>query len=515
MRDLGLMGENIFSLWCAEAGLIPNSSQIDKTGWDFFVEFPYESGTFSSPTEVHKAAFECKVQVKATDKNDRKLPITLSNLRRLATVQMPAFFVFIEFDGTSTAQRAFVVHLDNNLITKVLKRLHELEESEEENKFNKRKMTIHYDESHMLSVMNGNCLKEKFLSHIGEDISEYILNKKSHLESTGFENGKGKFTFTTEKANVKDLIDSSLGLEKEVNISNIQNILTRFGIESKAPFLNSKEGKITISPSKPIIGTICIKKDSLSPEHKFSAKLYNSSFNALVPKELVKMRIVGDFFDITFNPFTGAANFSYSFNEEIRLEIKKFMDALKFVKMLSSNEEYNFELIFEGFPRLKLKLKGNGHGFTLTNELKTLEYADKISSYFEVSNIDISFDEIVQNDVKITQMFNLIHAPEGQYTLVFSTDGDKKLDTDKDTCVISLLIAHIGNKIFGLIFVLFGRAKEKEESEYELTTNNIIFEKKICVEKDDYSHVTDELIAEVEKIEKKYDNDYSVVTLRR
>ena len=37
MRDLGLMGESTFSLLCAEVGLIPNGSQIDKTGWDFFV----------------------------------------------------------------------------------------------------------------------------------------------------------------------------------------------------------------------------------------------------------------------------------------------------------------------------------------------------------------------------------------------------------------------------------------------------------------------------------------------
>ena len=96
MRDLGLMGESTFSLWCAEVGLIPNGSQIDKTGWDFFVEFPFDSDL--SPKKIHKPAFECKVQVKATDKNDRKLSITLSNLRRLITAQMPAFFVFIEFD---------------------------------------------------------------------------------------------------------------------------------------------------------------------------------------------------------------------------------------------------------------------------------------------------------------------------------------------------------------------------------------------------------------------------------
>ncbi|MDN7131194.1 hypothetical protein JNO04_02390 [Halomonas sp. MC140] len=136
MRDLGLMGESTFSLWCADVGLIPNGSQIDKTGWDFFIEFPFSSRITAH--EIHKSAFECKVQVKATDKTQRKLPITLSNLRRLITAQMPAFFVFIEFDGKDVAQRAFVVHVDDNLISKVLERLHQVDQSEIDNNFNKR-----------------------------------------------------------------------------------------------------------------------------------------------------------------------------------------------------------------------------------------------------------------------------------------------------------------------------------------------------------------------------------------
>ena len=44
MRDLGLMGETAFTTWCAAAGLVPNPSTVDKTGWDVIVEFPFTSG---------------------------------------------------------------------------------------------------------------------------------------------------------------------------------------------------------------------------------------------------------------------------------------------------------------------------------------------------------------------------------------------------------------------------------------------------------------------------------------
>ncbi len=213
MRDLGLMGESTFSLWCADAGLIPNGSQIDKTGWDFFVEFPFSSTNES--LEIHKPAMECKVQVKATDKNERKLQITLSNLRRLITAQMPAFFVFIEFDQLSTAQRAFIVHVDNDLISKVLNKLHSIDQSDKENKFNNRRMTIHYDDSHIMSETNGACLKEILQGHIGDDLSNYVAKKKSFLETTGFEDGFLQLTFTTEgEEDLKRLIDVSIGIEK-------------------------------------------------------------------------------------------------------------------------------------------------------------------------------------------------------------------------------------------------------------------------------------------------------------
>ncbi|MCU4373294.1 hypothetical protein KTH39_15930, partial [Acinetobacter ursingii] len=128
MRDLGQLGESTFAMWCAQVGLVANNSAIDKTGWDYYVEFPISSNITTH--ELHKSAFECKVQVKATDKQDRKLPVTISNLRRMATLQMPAFYIFLEFDGKNEVQNAFVLHIDNEWIYKILKRVHKIEQSE-------------------------------------------------------------------------------------------------------------------------------------------------------------------------------------------------------------------------------------------------------------------------------------------------------------------------------------------------------------------------------------------------
>lgn len=513
MRDLGLMGESTFSLWCADAGLIPNGSQIDKTGWDFFVEFPFDSGT--TTTEIHKSAFECKVQVKATDKNERKLPITLSNLRRLITAQMPSFFVFIEFDGKNSAQRAFVVHVDNNLISKVLKRLHEVEQSEKDNVFNKRTMTIHYDDSHALKKLDGACLKENLLGHMGDNLAEYISKKKSHLESTGFEDGFAQMTFTTEgEDNLKTLIDVSLGIKKRVDISRFEGTNIRFGISSKIPLVDSDGGHLEMPDLKPNAeGVVRFKEDKLSAGLSFKSKLYISPFNAMLPDELKKMRVEGEFFDLKLNPYTGSANYSFSFGEGVRLEVRNFRDAIKLLSLLSSSEKKLYaDLIFEGFPKLEFGVGCKDQGFDFSKELKALECAVKLISDFNVSDcVDISYDEISRYETEICQLHDIISASPNLFNAEFGVNG-VGFDTSKEAACVLLAAAPIGSHIFGILFVLIGTVEKIESNRFRLTTNDAVIEKRIISEKDQ-SISNEDLVAAIERVEEKYDCDYSVVTL--
>lgn len=513
MRDLGLMGESTFSLWCADVGLIPNGSQIDKTGWDFFVEFPFN--TDLSPLEIHKPAFECKVQVKATDKNDRKLPITLSNLRRLITAQMPAFFVFIEFDKKEMAQRAYVVHVDNELISKVLKRLHEIEQSDKDNNLNKRTMTIYYDDSNRLEMSNGKSLNSRFLRYIGNDVSEYIANKKSHLESTGYENGFAQITFITKgEENLKTLIDVSLGIEEEVEIAKFKGVNTRFGILSNNPLFDSDGGKLAMPNLKPTAeGKIRFKEDRLSAGLSFECKFYISPFNKMVPDELKKMRVEGDFFDLQFNPFTGAASYSFSFGEGIRLEVNKFRNAVKLLNLLStSGKKFVAELLFDGSPKLEFGVGCNDLDFDFSRELQALDSAVKIMTDFEVNDfVDISFDEITRYETQICQMERVLASSPILFKVEFGIDGDG-YDPSKETACIFLVTTPIGSHVFGAILVITGNVEKTEGDRYRLITKDVAVEQRIVSEKDE-SISNEDLVAAIESIEKKYDNDFSVVTM--
>tara|TARA_B100002003_G_scaffold245652_2_gene273809 strand:- start:1903 stop:3462 length:1560 start_codon:yes stop_codon:yes gene_type:complete len=514
MRDLGLMGESTFSLWCADVDLIPNGSQIDRTGWDFFVEFPFTTGLL--PHEIHKSAFEFKVQVKATDKKDRKLQITLSNLRRLVTAQMPVFFMFIEFDGKDTAQRAFMVHVDNNIIFKVLKKIHEIEQSGKENNLNRRKMTIHYDQSHLLVEPNGRSLKACVLHHIGDNISEYIAKKKFYLESTGYENGFAQVTFTTEgEENLKSLIDVTLGIEQEVEVSKLKGVDARFGILSNKPLLSSGSGKLSMSNLDPTAkGKIRFKENRFSPGLVFECKYYNSPLNITVPDELKKIRIEGEFFDIKLTPRTGEASYLFSFDAGMRLEVKRFRDVIRLLKLLSSSEKRLIaELIFEGFPKFEFAIGCNEQEFKLSKELKSLDSAMKIISEFEITEfVDISFDEILRHGDQITQMEEMLNTVVFS-NLEFEVDGDGyDYDASKETACLLLFTIPIGSYIFGVVIVLTGYVEEIDNGRFRLLTKNAVVEQKIVSEKDDFIS-NEDLVSIFETIEKRYEEDYSVITM--
>lgn len=513
MRDLGLKGESTFTSWCADVGLIPNGSKIDKTGWDFLVEFPFSESAPDAPT-IHNPAIECKIQVKATDKTERKLPISLSNLRRLATAQMPAFLVFIEYDRSDVAKRAFIVHIYDRLTSRVLKRIHEVGQSNGDKSLNKRTLTIHYDESNQMSELNGKCLRRVLLSHIGNNIADYVAKKRKHLESTGFEDGFAQIHFdVVGEDNLRQIIDASLGIEKQVNVENFRATYTRFGIISKSPFINEASGRLEIPAVKPASeGFMRFKESKLSDGLSFKARLYTSPFYQLVPNELRKIRLEGDFFDIRLNPYTGAAEYTFSLGQGVRLSLRTFRDAAKLITLLSSSGNKLFlELDFEGFPTIELKGVSKKQAFDFSEILLTLECAEGIVSRFDLSEeIDIALREVTRYENNIRQFHEIMNSSKNFFKVDFRLD-DAESDITKEVACIFPVTVPIGSHILGVLMVLTGEVGKIEAQQYRLTTQRAVIEKKFISRRNKPIRRED-LAEEINAIAEKY-KEYNVVMI--
>lgn len=512
MRDLGLLGELTFASWCAQEGLIANGSKIDKTGWDFFLEFPISP--VITPNQLHKSAVNCKVQVKATDKRDKKLAITISNLRQLATSQMPSFYVFLEFDGKNEVQKAFILHLDNNIIYSILERIHKIEQDNKENNLNKRTMTLKYDESNELKLLNGQNLKENLLAYIGENYSKYINEKANFLETCGFEDGYGTIQFSLSgEDSIKKIIDLSLGLEEELDIENLVSIEQRFGIPSKKPELELRNAKLKLSMSSPKKGKIRFKEDKLSSGLMFDINFYNSPFSFNDFRKYAKFRVAGDFFDMTFEPYQNKANYSFSLGDDLRLEVKKLKDAITLINLMSRDEQSAIiELELENLEDI---LSFNFTSKFVERDLEIFnQLLDKVLQIFQClkiyDEICISLKELYFFNEEIEQFHTIItKASECNFRVEFGLNGENRLKRDQ-MVHISVSACRLGSHVIGIIFSVFGKPIEISENRYRLDSSDIKIERVFTFTAKDKS-INESIQEGIDKIILIYDEKYDVV----
>lgn len=511
MRDLGLLGELAFQSWCAQMGLIANGSRIDKTGWDFFVEFPISQAL--TPNQLHKSAINCKIQVKATDNQDRKWQITLSNLRQMATAQMPTFYVFLEFDHKNDVQKTFIVHVDNDLVYKILKKIHQVEQSDKENSLNKRKMTLNYDESHELSILDGHNLQMVLLASIGDDYSKYVNEKSQFLEKCGFEDGYGKVKFSIEGESVglHQLIDLSLGLTDEIDVQNLINIEERFGIPSKIPNFELANAKLKVGMIAPKKGKIKFKEDALSSGVTFDINFYNSPFSFYDYRKYTKFRIIGDFFDMTCEPYAGKSNYGFTLGENKRLEIKKLKDALALINLISrDNQTAIIELRLENLEPLAFDFKSKfvKRDLEIFNEI--INNVLKICQKFEIyEDIDVSLNELYFNKQKIEKFHTIINkTAECDFRVDFELNDDHLFEFEQ-VASISVHFCQVGSHIIGAIVTIFGKPEEISKNKFRIDNTDLKIEKTFSYTLDTLI-TNDNILKSIENISSIYLGNYDV-----
>lgn len=505
------MGENAFALWCANEGLSANRSAVDKTGWDFFVEFPMATSTI----EIHRPALECRVQVKATDHRKRKLNIPLSNLQRLATAPTPCFYIFLEFDGEDTVQRAFLVHVDNDLISRVLRKAYEIGSSARNKKLNKTTLIIHYGQEHLISPPYGSSLRSRLKEIIGLNLQDYIQRKKEHLLTTGYEEGCGEITITVEgEAAFRRLIDMSIGVKTDVSVSAFQGFHTRFGIKNSTPFADAINGRLELLPHEPVTsGFIQFRKEKYGPALTFQCSVFSSPLNAIAPESWQKIRIETEIFDITIAPFLGSASYKFTSSSQARHIISELRNAVQLLSYFSlpGNKTLG-QLRANDWPLIEFSTTGCGQEFVLTEELQALNCALRIISTYEINEtIEVSLQEVSINAQEIIQLYAIFDEADRVFKVEFSME-DRDINPPKESACAFFVATRIGDFILGAFFVLFGRIGIDANKGLTLLSNKKSIERMIILQEGDrlgrseFLEVADEII-------QKYKTTHEVLIL--
>ena len=507
MRDLGAMGEDTFSFLCNSIGLIANGSKIDKTGWDFFVEFP-ENQKNQIPADMEPAPLECRIQVKSTDKKERKVQINLKNMNRLVKAPMPSFICLIEFHGQNDPQAIYLTHIDKSLIERTLKRLRDLSEKNITD-FNRRKLTINFSKKDKVKDISGEALKAAIEKHIPDGLSSYIKEKDKIIQSVGFESGWAQINFDVIDENpIEKMVDLTLGIVDEVKVSNFIGRSSRFNILSQIPFFEHKSGRIELPNLKPDKKcSIKFKESKYGPGYSFKAKLYTSPLNKLVSEEYVKFRIEWNLFNLVFKPYTGEINFQYSFSDDAKeTTIKDLFHFLTLIDSFSKNKDKTHYMeisISDAMPPLQASF--NIDNFPNVDvPLDVVSKAHSIAQKHQIeNNLYISLYDILKYSKSISEFYDVVLDHKISLRFSFIVDNDE-IDLSKEIGGIFFINTKIGKYAIGCVLGAVGKAQKIEER-YEVNNpvrkyfKNVIIEDQTTVHRDDLMNLAHEISDEMEK----------------
>ncbi|OLN27139.1 hypothetical protein DVDV_2268 [Desulfovibrio sp. DV] len=514
-RDIGSMGESAFSLLCAEVGLVANKSNVDRTGWDYFVEFPYDD-VGNIPLDMQKAALECKVQVKSTDKITYKYPLKVSNMRRLATALSPSFVIIIGFNGKGSVDEAYLIHFDDDIIASVLKKIRFLEQVKKRKSLNRATMTVYYDDTMKLAEISGQCLRDKMVSYIGADIGVYVKNKQKTLKTVGFEEGSGVIHFSfAERESFEKMIDASLGISSEVDVASCQIFNSRFGIKSSEPTVDLEAAKLVISSVSPFAeGVVSFSTKIGSISAIFPCEVYVSPLAGIIAGYNRGLRIVSDCFEINGSLTSNVAEISLKFDYGKRYPLLELQNVSKFFKVLSTREA-DIDCVINCKNKLCLNFYfvSNFPSDWAESLFVTINEAISLSLRFGCfEKVTASVYEMQGKDSSIKQLQSLFDGRINTLYADFTLVERIAIEPGKVCRCLFFCCAVIGRFVFGAIFSSDGVLVQKSDDSYSFSSDNISVEQMVNYSFD-YPLTYADMVEKFEKLELLYDNDYQVLRL--
>lgn len=524
-RDLGEMGEATLKTWTAQVGVTANKAGQDKRGWDFILEFPTQQleqnmGSFDRVINP----IQCFVQVKSTDNNSGSLAVKLSNWVRLVNTDLPAFFLVLDFDGENNCQKAYLIHIYEDEIRKVLKRLRELSSKIDSGKLNKKTLNLNWNEDNLIPSLDGNGLVKSIKKNTN-NFKTYSTRKHDLIENVGYENERGKFNVNfsiPDSYKGGDFgefwVDFSLGLTGGIKINSGEIWDMRFGISAPKPEKSIGSGSIIKATPKPILEDILLMRENESGnEIRIPVKVFVPSGVKEVAKEKhLKMLFKFPEGHIIIVPSQSIVK--YNINIPDGFENYPFKELNLIAKIILFMFETEGEIEFYlGTDSLG---KGGISESLLPEEF--YKWAKTIRNFSEIANSFDIFDQLIIKPIELWQekdkleiMKLLINEKEyKKKKLRFGFNCDSDISVGENFCV-----PHVTNMIIGqynLIVVLgyLGQTVQKDELhnlDYLIEVEDIkILRKQALNRGEELPKPVSTLIKEVKD---SYKEDYNILNI--
>lgn len=457
-EDLGSMGESFFKTLCKDIGLVANSSDDDKGGWDYEVEHPADNSiNFSNHSyPVYR------VQVKSTATKKNQVKVTYGNLLKLIRYGGASFIVFFSYSKSIHPDKAFLLHVDENFSKTVLKEVRKKQIKDLKFPLNKREKIVKFDSSSEINPLTGTGLSKAIKKALGPDYLKYVERKISYLAKLEKEGGRREFNITLKsESDIRAMANCFLGYNEQFKVDS-QEYYAPFGIRDNTPRSSVKDHVTTVSPIKENLKEVkvYVKNSQFGKQFEFCGLIYIVPIQ--LPNEVAKMRIKTTLFDFIFDPNTRGISFEARDleSEDIKVEFKElynyfcvlngaFNSKDTYIKLKSSDGDSPPEVCL-GVPKVNLP-----------NNFPTIFTAIE-STYKKACDLNIERETI--STQKIWQRLGSFHLfsivgkkYEPEYSMEFESSGNNVQDIN-----VVLFNSHIEfEKVILLSFVAFYGSIEK------------------------------------------------------
>jgi hypothetical protein len=295
--QLGQKGEARFRELCSDAKLVCNKAELDRNGWDFIVEFPFDPVASTVPLDMRQAPLSCHVQVKTMWNDNNGFSVRLSSAERLAKDPKPTFFYVLKVNQDLAIVEAFLIPIVDDTFARVLKRLRLETAKGPSSGIDLNKKTLNFVVPPDRSIApTGRDLREALHAACAPDPETSIRRKAEQFRTLGFESAPYEATTTIVLEDKDEIADIFLGV-KPAKVSELKTFETRFGIKLLQENHSGGQATLHIQPH-PIDCTLIIKGENQTMPATFSADLImppvwleSSQAKFLVRAKLFEMEI--------------------------------------------------------------------------------------------------------------------------------------------------------------------------------------------------------------------------------
>ena len=342
MRNVGAMAESQLELWASQVGITCNKANMDLEGWDFFLQFPFLVPVNHEAADRVRPRTECLIQVKGFGSSQVRKGIKLSNLQKLVFHSLPVFFLLLRYSDGNDLVSAHLVHLDESLITRALKRLRSIS-AEKNKKLNKRYMYLTWTNEQLLQSFDGQGLMAAIQQHIGEGMDEYINRKMMVRETAGDPIPaivRSTFEFGSNEQAWTELVDFAIGLRDSLSAAQL---VIEEDVRFNVPFQKKELGEGTIKFTPPNIECVLLFHDkNRKIEVSYPANLYTPRWffgDCEIPPDYQKYRATFNLGEVVIMPGLGQGNINVSFPSiEHEFNIEEIYNNWRLVDLFNQNE---------------------------------------------------------------------------------------------------------------------------------------------------------------------------------